>query len=60
MLEKHKIAVRGRKLYWCLFTRMIDMTVTNAHLVYSRWNENNSLSVEEFRRQIGRTYLKNV
>jgi hypothetical protein len=37
---------------------MIDMTVINAHLVYNRCNENNSLSVKEFRRQIARTYLK--
>jgi hypothetical protein len=58
MLEKHKIAVHGKKWYWCLFTRMREMNVINAHLVYNRCNENNSLSVKEFRRQIARTYFK--
>jgi hypothetical protein len=58
MLEKHTIVVRGRKWYCCLFTRMRDMTVINAHLVYNRCNENNSLSVKEFGRQIAKTYLK--
>jgi hypothetical protein len=48
--------MRGKKWYWCLFTRMIDMIVINSHLVYNRCNENNSLSVKEW--QIARTYLK--
>ena len=58
LLEKHTIAVRGKKWYWCLFTRMIDMTVINAHLAFKRCNENNSLPVKEFRRHIARAYLK--
>jgi hypothetical protein len=55
---RNTIAVRGKKWYWCLFTRMRDMIVINAHLVYNRCNENNSLSVKEFRRQTAGTYLK--
>jgi hypothetical protein len=57
MLEKQTIAAHGKKWYWCLFTRT-DVTVINAHLVYNRCNKNNSLSVQEFRRQTARTYLK--
>jgi hypothetical protein len=38
MLEKHTTAVRGKKWYRFLFTRMTGMTVINAHLVYNRWN----------------------
>ena len=54
--EKHAISVRGKKWYWCLFTRMV--TVINSLLAFNRYNENKSLSVKEFWRKIAGTYLK--
>jgi hypothetical protein len=33
LLEKHSIAVRGEKWYWCLVTRMTDMSIVNAFVL---------------------------
>ncbi|KFM60345.1 PiggyBac transposable element-derived protein 2, partial [Stegodyphus mimosarum] len=56
LLEKHSIAIRGKKWYFCLITRMIDMAVVNAYLIYKRIHR--SMSIKDFRRYIAVTYLK--
>ena len=32
-VNKHRIAIRGKKWYWCMFTWLIDVTVQNAWLL---------------------------
>ncbi|KAI4471911.1 transposase is4 [Holotrichia oblita] len=48
LLEKHGIAIRGKKWYLCLFIRIIDMAIKG----------NNSMSIKQFRRDIAISYLK--
>lgn len=52
------IGIRGKKWYWPLFTRMIDMAVTNAWLLYRHLHGSKSLSCLEFRRAVAISYLK--
>lgn len=58
LLEKHAIAIRGKKWYWCLFTRMIDMAVVNACTIFKLMHGPNSTSMKDFRRAIAVSYLK--
>ncbi|KAF0308538.1 PiggyBac transposable element-derived protein 2 [Amphibalanus amphitrite] len=59
-LSKYNIAIRGKKWYWCLLTRMIDMTVVNAWLLHKVCTPNGKaqLSQVEFRREIAISYLR--
>jgi DNA excision repair protein ERCC-6 len=57
LLEKHTIAIRGKKWYWCLFTRMIDMAIVNVYALHKIVHNNSTLSIKDIRRQIARTYL---
>lgn len=58
LLEKHSISIRGKKWYWCLFTRMVDMAVINSFLLYRRIHGKKSVTLKDFRRQIAVPYLK--
>lgn len=58
LLEKHHISVRGKKWYWCLFTRMIDMAIVNGCVLYNMIHEGNKLSIKEYRREVAYSYLK--
>lgn len=58
LLEKYSIAIRGKKWYWCLVTRIIDMAVVNSYLLYKQVQGRNAISLKDFRRQIAVTYLK--
>lgn len=58
LLEKHNISVRGKKWYWSLVTRIIDMAVVNAFLLYRKIHGKKSISIKEFRRSIAVEYLK--
>ena len=57
-LEKHRIAIRGKKWYWCLVTRMIDMAVVNACIIYRLIHGPNSISTKDFRRAVALSYLQ--
>jgi hypothetical protein len=55
-LSNYRIAVRGKKWWFCLFTYMIDMAMTNAwklHILTS----SNQLDLLNFRRNVVRYYL---
>ncbi|KAJ8911933.1 hypothetical protein NQ315_016274, partial [Exocentrus adspersus] len=58
LLEKHHISARGKKWYWCLVTRVIDMAVVNAFLLYRAIHGKKSISIKDFRRSIAVEYLK--
>ncbi|KAF2888687.1 hypothetical protein ILUMI_17486 [Ignelater luminosus] len=57
LLEKHHIPIRGKKWYWCLITRIIDMAIVNACQLYIKV-EQKPLSIKEFRRPIAVPYLQ--
>lgn len=58
LLEKHSIAIRGKKWYWCLFTRMIDMALVNASIIYRNIHGSDSMTMKDFRRAVAIKYLK--
>ena len=56
---KYATGIRGKKWYWCLFTRMLDMAVVNAWLLHRLVQTDGSpLSLLEFRRQIAVAYMR--
>ena len=58
LLEKHRIAIRGKKCYWCLVTRMIDMGIVNACIIYRLILEPNAISPKDFRRAVAVSCLQ--
>ncbi|KAG8240209.1 hypothetical protein J437_LFUL019340, partial [Ladona fulva] len=58
LLEKHAIAIKGKKRYWRVFTRIVDMSIVNAYLLYRDIHGKQSISIKDFRRAITVHYLK--
>ena len=58
LLEKHSISIRGKKWYWSIFTRILDMAVVNSFVLHRLILGSNSISIKDFRRAIATTYLK--
>jgi hypothetical protein len=52
---KYAIGVRGKKWYWALFTRMIDMTLV--WLLYTHTHGTDSLDLLSFKRAVTVPYL---
>lgn len=57
LASKYCIKIRGKKWYWPLFTRIIDMAIVNAWIFHKHTCEN-PLPLLDFRRTIAVTYLK--
>lgn len=55
LLEKFSISIRGKKWYWPLFTRIIDMAVTNTFVILNKLGPTN---IKDVRRNIAVPYLK--
>lgn len=59
LLCHYQINIRGKKWYWCLITRVIDMCLVNSWLLYrATTSDAKKLTLLEFRRDIATTYLK--
>ena len=58
LLEKHSVAIRGKKWYFCLITRMIDMAIVNGFVIYKKIHGSKLMSIKDFRRYIAVSYLK--
>ena len=58
LLEKHFVSIRGKKWYWSIFTRILDMAVVNSFVPYRLIHGSNSISIKDFCRAITTTYLK--
>lgn len=54
-ISRYRIALRGKKWWWCIFTWMVDATIQNAWIVYKK--AGNQCTQLEFRRDIVETYL---
>jgi len=62
-VSKYATKIRAKKWYWPIFTRILDMAVVNAHIIYSMLCRDDEISAPEldllsFRRAICRSYLK--
>lgn len=57
LIGKYSIAIRGKKWYWCLLTRMIDMTIINSWLIH-RLVSDQPITLLEFHREVAVSYLK--
>ena len=58
MLGAYEVAIRGKKWYWCLITRMLDMAVVNSHILHKTATPGDQLTLLDFRREIATTYLR--
>lgn len=58
LLGKYCIRIRGKKWYWPLFTRMIDMSMINAWIIHKLLSEDNATDLLAFRRKVAVEYLK--
>lgn len=56
-ISLYRIAVRGKKWWWALFTYIIDMAIANAWRLYVM-SHNDSMDQLLFRRSIARYYLR--
>lgn len=57
LLEKHTIAVRGKKWYWPIFIRIVDMAVVNTYVLFNTVSRE-AKSIKDIRRYIATSYLK--
>ncbi|XP_049938976.1 piggyBac transposable element-derived protein 3-like [Schistocerca serialis cubense] len=58
LVGKYAAVIRGKKWYWVLFTRMLEMALVNAWLFYRLVHGKNALDLLDFRRTVTVTYLK--
>ena len=56
-VEKYPIKIRGKKWYWPLFIRMVDMALVNAWIVYRTVNKSD-MPLLTIRRAVTVIYLK--
>ena len=57
MVNKYRIMIRSKKWYWNLVTNMVDVTISNAHILYNLVQER-KVDLLDFRRSIAVAYLK--
>ena len=57
---KYSITIKGKKWYWNLFIRLLDMTMINAWIVHRMVHGSDQLSMTllEFKRQVCIAYIK--
>ena len=58
LLEKHRIAIREKNWCWCLVTKMNNMAVVNACIIYRLIRGPNSISTKDSRRAVAVRYLQ--
>lgn len=58
-IAAYRIAIRGKKWWWVIFTYMLDLSISNAWRLYKLANEDN-MDQLQFRRNICRFYLRQL
>lgn len=61
LVGKYSVSIRGKKWYWPLFTRFLDMAVVNSWVIYRMIHQGDSsaqLSDLDFKRAICVSYMK--
>lgn len=56
-ISTYRLGIRSKKWWWCIFTWLIDVSISNAWILYKK-GHNTQLSQLDFRRNIAQTYLK--
>lgn len=56
-LSLYRIAIKGKKWWWVLFTYVVDMSISNAWRLYCIANPDDRMDQLSFRRHIARSYL---
>ena len=56
LINKYRIKIRAKQCYFPLFTKIIDMSIVNACVLYCMANK--KISLLKFRRRIVRVYIK--
>ncbi|XP_035223544.1 piggyBac transposable element-derived protein 3-like [Stegodyphus dumicola] len=54
------IKIRGKKFYWSIFIRSMNMAMVNAWVIHKTLNTNEALNLKEFRRAVTTVYLKKL
>lgn len=57
LVGKYSVSIRGKKWYWPLFTRLLDMAIVNSWIIYQMTHDE-KLSLLEFRRSVCVPYMK--
>ncbi|XP_043230325.1 piggyBac transposable element-derived protein 2-like [Amphibalanus amphitrite] len=59
LLGAYPVSIRGKKWYWGVITRLLDIAVVNSHILHkTAVTGDKQLSLLDFRREIAVTYLK--
>ena len=58
LLSAYEVAIRGKKCYWCLINRMLNMAVINSHILHKTAAIGDQLSLLNFRREIVTVLLR--
>ena len=58
LLGQYEVSIRGKKWYWCLITRVLDMAMVNSWLLHrAAVPRQQQLTLLQFRRDIATAYL---
>jgi DNA excision repair protein ERCC-6 len=57
-VNAYRIAIRGKKWYWPIFTWLLDVCMNNAWVLHRNTNNNNKITNLQFRREVVLHYLK--
>jgi hypothetical protein len=58
IIGKYTIQIRGKRWYWPIFTRIVDMALTNAWILYRAMHGSQAINCLDFRRAVALSYLK--
>ena len=54
-INAYRVSIQGKKWWWCLFTWLLDVSITNAWILFQAKGE--ALPQIDFRRAINHSYL---
>lgn len=56
-ISRHRIAVKGKKWWWAIFTWMVDMAMQNAWILQCKNAGCHATTLLEFRRNVAQHYI---
>ncbi|XP_045456089.1 piggyBac transposable element-derived protein 3-like [Melitaea cinxia] len=60
LISKYPIRFRGKKWYWPLVTRILDMYLVNAWIIYNQVNKDENIPLLDFRRRVCYSWIKKL
>ncbi|GBP70847.1 PiggyBac transposable element-derived protein 3 [Eumeta japonica] len=58
LISKYPIRFRGKKWYWPLVIRVLDMSLVNTWIIYNRVNKDETIPLLDFRRRVCFSWMK--